>query len=199
VDTAYFCPAAEPATAPQVVLTGKMSYHANVTAAMQLVDDIMPRVWQRRPDVEVVIAGSAPARGVRQLARRHAPRVRVTGYVPDLRPYLRAAAVAAAPLAYGAGIQNKVLEAMACATPVVASPQASAALRARPGTDIWLADEPADFAQALLHLLDQPATRRALGAAGRAYVVAHHQWDHIVRDLEGYYDEFAGTTAEQPL
>jgi glycosyltransferase involved in cell wall biosynthesis len=113
--------------------------------------------------------------------------VRVTGYVADLRPHLQGATVAAAPIPYGAGIQNKVLEAMACGLPVVASPQAGSALQARPGIDLLMAGEPADFAAALLKLLGDPALRRALGEAGRQYAVAHHRWERIVGDLEAIY------------
>jgi glycosyltransferase involved in cell wall biosynthesis len=187
VDSDYFVPGERADGPPRVVLSGKMSYHANVTAALTLVNDIMPRVWAQRPEVEVVLAGSAPARAVRHLAERHPGRVRVTGYVADLRPHLQGATVAAAPIPYGAGIQNKVLEAMACGLPVVASPQAGSALQARPGIDLLMAGEPADFAAALLKLLGDPALRRALGEAGRQYAVAHHRWERIVGDLEAIY------------
>jgi polysaccharide biosynthesis protein PslH len=192
VDSDYFVPAEVPAEAARVVLSGKMSYHANVTAALTLVNDIMPHVWAQRPTVQVVLAGSAPARAVRRLAAEHAPRVSVTGYVADLRPHLQSAAIAAAPVPYGAGIQNKVLEAMACGVPVVASPQASSAIQARPGIELWTAGEPTEFAAALLRLLADPPLRRALGAAGRRYAVLRHRWDRIVGDLEGMYDDFIG-------
>ncbi len=187
VDSNYFVPPEQPAHETRVVLTGKMSYHANVTAALRLVNEIMPHVWRQSPDVQVVIAGSAPPRAVRQLASE---RVRVTGFVPDLRPHLQAATVAAAPIPYGAGIQNKVLEAMACGLPVVASPQASSALEARPGEELWVASEPAEFAAALVRLLADPALRQRLGQAGRQYVVRRHRWDGIVGDLERMYDDF---------
>jgi glycosyltransferase involved in cell wall biosynthesis len=196
VDSGYFLPAPTPSQAPQVVLTGKMSYHANVTAAVRLVEDIMPIVWGQRSDVSVVIAGSAPTRRVRELAERNAPRVTVLGHVADIRPHLQAAGVAVAPITYGAGIQNKVLEAMACGIPVVASPQASSALRAVVGTEILVASEPNEFAQAVLRLLGDPGLGQRLAAAGRSYVVKNHQWTSIVADLEGYYDEFAGAAAE---
>jgi glycosyltransferase involved in cell wall biosynthesis len=178
---------------PRVVLTGKMSYHANVTAALNLVEKIMPHVWRERPDVQVVIAGSAPTPAVRRLAAQHAPRVSITGYVADLRPYLQSAAVAAAPIPYGAGIQNKVLEAMACGVPVVASPQASSAIQAEIGTELWVAGEPAEFASALLRLLADPGLRRQLGEAGRQYALAHHRWERLAGDLEGVYDGVIGT------
>ena len=188
VDTDYFYPAREPVTASRVVFSGKMSYHANVSAALTLVSDIMPHVWTKNPEVEVVLAGSAPPREVRALASRFAPRVTVTGHVADLRPHLQAAALAAAPIPYGAGIQNKVLEAMACGVPVVASPQASSAIAARPGSELWVAESPEAFATQILHLLSDPALRQALGAAGRQYVETHHRWDRIVGHLEALYD-----------
>lgn len=192
VDSDYFTPNENLTVVPRVVLSGKMSYHANVTAALSLVNEIMPHVWAQLPDVQVVLAGSAPSGALRRLAAQHAPRVQLTGYVADLRPYLQSAAVAAAPIPYGAGIQNKVLEAMACGVPVVASSQASSALQAQVGQELWVAGKPAEFAAALLQLLADPALRQTLGAAGRRYAVVHHRWQRIVEDLEGMYDDFIG-------
>jgi glycosyltransferase involved in cell wall biosynthesis len=194
VDTDYFSPAAAWARSNQVILTGKMSYHANVTAALHLVNDIMPHVWGRLPDVQVVIAGQAPPREIRALAERHPSTVAVTGFVADLRPHLCAAAVAAAPIAYGAGIQNKVLEAMACGVPVVASPQASSALQARPERDLLVADTPAGFAAAIVRLLENPGLRLQLGAAGLQYVRLHHRWETITAQLEAFYEQCREST-----
>ncbi|HEX9018480.1 MAG TPA: glycosyltransferase, partial [Anaerolineaceae bacterium] len=113
VDLDYFQPdPREPRCPASLVISGKMSYHANVAMALELVNKIMPIVWSRKPDVEVKIVGKDPPAAILELASN--PRVVVTGTVPDIRPYLRQATIAAAPLAYGAGIQNKVLEAMAC-------------------------------------------------------------------------------------
>src|SRR5262249_25081467 len=171
-----------------VVLSGKMSYHANITAAHNLVGNIMPLVWERRPNVKVVIAGSAPTAEVRALGARHAQRVRVTGYVPTVRDYLQAATLAVAPMPYGAGIQNKVLEALACGTPVVASPQAVAALQPPPGEALRLAESPTDAAAAILELLDDAALRARLGAGGHEYVAQHYNWYAVTVGLESIYD-----------
>jgi len=102
---------------------------------------------------------------------------------------MRRATLAVAPVPYGAGVQNKVLEAMACGTPVVVSPQAIAALAVQPGRDLVVADGAEAFARAVLELLDDPARRAQLGRAGRAYVEQHHSWDAITARLESIYRE----------
>jgi glycosyltransferase involved in cell wall biosynthesis len=188
VDLARFSPPAGPREPETVVLSGKMSYHANVTAAHQLISHIMPRVWARRPNVKVNIVGSSPAPEVRALARQHAPRVSVTGYVPDVLPYLQGATAAVAPMAYGAGIQNKVLEAMACGTPVVASPQAVAAFEAPIRDALLIADGAQASAEAILSVLADPALQAGLGGRGRAYVEQRYSWQVVTGELESIYD-----------
>jgi glycosyltransferase involved in cell wall biosynthesis len=193
VDAAYFQPAADVAREPATIaLTGKMSYHANVTMALFLMREVMPTVWAQRPDVKVSIVGKDPTREICALAEN--PAVTVTGTVSDIRPYLQRATIAAVPIAYGAGIQNKVLEAMACGTPVVATPQAVAALAAVPNRDLLVAGLAGEgkpdgngMAQAILSLLGDPHRQTALGAAGRAYIQTHHNWENIAAQLEGIY------------
>ncbi|NIW43885.1 MAG: glycosyltransferase, partial [Gammaproteobacteria bacterium] len=114
-----------------VVITGKMSYHANITMAVYLAEEIMPRVWAERPGVQLEIVGKDPSPEVQNLGEHK--NVSVIGGVPDLRPYIQKATVAAAPILYGVGIQNKVLEAMACGTPVVVTPQAVSAIDVNDG------------------------------------------------------------------
>jgi glycosyltransferase involved in cell wall biosynthesis len=174
VDTEYFANAWQPVSPPCVVFSGKMSYHANEAAARRLVERIMPRVWQQRPDVEVVLAGKDPPSGLQALASDR--RVSVTGYVEDLRPWLCHASVAVSPLVYGAGIQNKVLEAMSSGVPTVASPQAVSALTADVGRDVLVADSDAAFADAITSVLDDRALASALGSRARAYVERCHDW-----------------------
>ncbi len=186
VDLAGFAP---PATAEvrapaRVIFTGKMSYHANVSGAVHLVQAIMPLVWAQRPDVEVWLVGKDPAPEVRALATS---RVIVTGGVESMAAALQAATVAAAPIPYGAGIQNKVLEAMACATPVVASPQAASALAAVAGKDYLPGETPQAFAAALLGLLNDVQARVAVGEAGRTYVEENHTWQAAAARLEALY------------
>lgn len=203
VDLDYFTPGRERRQPATLVLTGKMSYHANVTAAIYLVREIMPLVWAQRPDVEVWLVGKDPTREVLALADpggNGSRRVLVTGAVPDIRAYLRRATIAVAPVPYGAGIQNKVLEAMACGTPVIASEQAVSALQAQAGRDLLVAQDPPAFAQSILHLLNSPLERASLARAGRSYVERHHAWAFCVAHLEQIYGKVIHTaTAAERL
>jgi glycosyltransferase involved in cell wall biosynthesis len=162
-----------------------MSYHANVTMVLYLANEIMPRIWARKPEVKLWIIGKDPSNKIKSLARK--PAITVTGAVDDLRPYLRSATISVAPVQYGAGIQNKVLEAMACGTPVISTSAAVAALDVQPGQDLLVADDPARFSENVLSLLNDGERQRKIGAAGRRYVEQHHDWDHIAARLEEVY------------
>ncbi len=174
-------------SARTLVVSGKMSYHANITMVLNLVERIMPLVWRERPEVRLQIVGKDPPPKIQALAAER--RIEVTGTVPHVRPYLQRAAVAVAPLAYGAGIQNKVLEAMACGTPVVCTPQAVSALEVEPGRHLLVGETPEEFAAAVLSLLASPQRRAAIGMAGHDYVERYHRWDSIAARLEGIYQQ----------
>ncbi len=187
VDLDYFAPldvSRDPAT---LVFSGKMSYHANVAAALDLATQVMPHVWRQLPDARLTIVGKDPTAELLALASD--PRITVTGTVPDLRPYLARATVAVSPMRYGVGIQNKVLEAMAMATPVVSTPQAITALQAQPGRDLLVADTPQALAEAVVALLTDGTLRHRVGQAGRRYVETHHNWSVAAEKLEALYRE----------
>jgi len=170
-----------------VLFAGKMSYHANEAAARRLAEHVMPLVWRSRPDTRLVIAGKDPSPALMALAVPG--RLEVTGFVDDLGAVMAGATVMAAPLVYAAGIQNKVLESMASATPVVTSPSACAALDAEIGRDVLAASDDRAFAEAILELLTDRARRDAVGAAGRAYVERQHDWGTLARSLMEVYRE----------
>ena len=193
VDQSYFTSNETLTRKPSaIVMTGKMSYHANVSMVMHFVRDVLPRIWTTRRDAQLWVVGKNPPKEVQRLQEH--PLITVTGTVPDIRPYLRAAAVAVAPTPYSAGIQNKVLEAMACGTPVVASPQAVAALGVMRGRDLVVADDPDTFAGEVIALLNDSGARRSLGRAGRRFVEMHHEWGDSVRKLEDIYSELIYAT-----
>jgi len=170
-----------------MVISGKMSYHANVSMVMYFVNEILPRIWSQRSDVELWIVGKNPPREILSLAEH--PEVTVTGTVPDIRPFLRQATLAVVPLTYGVGVQNKVLEAMACGTPVVSTPAAISALKVVPEEEVLLGANPEAFAHAVLSVLENQEQQRKLGEAGRRYVERNHRWPHIAEQLESIYDE----------
>ncbi len=157
-----------------VILTGKMSYHANVAAAQRLIEGIMPHVWRQRPATQVWLVGSSPPRSLQRYAAD--PRVVVTGRVSDVALYLRQATIAVSPLRYGVGVQNKVLEAMATATPVVGDQQCLASLQVQPNRHLFVARDDDAFAAKIVQLLDNPRLQVQMGKNGRTYVEQVHQW-----------------------
>ncbi|PQO95773.1 sugar transferase [Massilia phosphatilytica] len=180
VDTDYFSPE-QPHANPYapgeraVVFTGAMDYWPNVDAVQWFAADVFPRLRERFDDVKFYIVGSRPAPAVQELGKL--PGVVVTGTVPDVRPYIAHAAVSVAPLRIARGIQNKVLEAMAMATPVVVSPQALEGIDAVPGSELVLAEDAGAFVDAVSTLLDgQDSAAAALGAAARAKVQRRYSW-----------------------
>ena len=170
-----------------LVVTGKMSYHANVAMVSHLVKEIMPFIWTDHPNTKLMIVGKDPPMDIVNLSQH--PAITVTGTVKDIRPYIQRATIALAPLTYGAGIQNKVLEAMACGTPVVATPLAVSALNIQDGQEILVSQEPETFAKSVIDLLENPDQRNKVSQAGRKFVEEHHHWGSITTQLEGIYHE----------
>lgn len=176
VDAAYFDPAQPydnpyPAGGPVVVFTGAMDYWPNIDAVEWFVRETLPLLQRQHAGLRFYIAGARPAEQVKALA--NVPGVFVTGAVPDMRPYLRFADVSVAPLRIARGVQNKVLEAMAMARPVVASPQAAEGIDAEAGRHFLVADAPAEFAAAVGRLLAGDA---AMGTSARQCVLERYDW-----------------------
>ncbi|MDB5453988.1 MAG: glycosyltransferase group 1 protein [Caulobacteraceae bacterium] len=173
VDLEYYAPCPLRVDSATIVMCGRMDYAPNAEGAEWFARQVFPQVQARNPEAVFQIVGAAPTAAVRALARH--PGVNVTGAVPDVRPYLARAAVIVAPLRIARGIQNKVLEAMAVARPLVATPQALDGVAAMPGQDVLVAEDPGDFAQACLEAMT-PSTARTLSRNGRRFVVRHHEW-----------------------
>jgi sugar transferase (PEP-CTERM/EpsH1 system associated) len=179
VDAARFSPA-HPLYTPYapheraLVFTGAMDYWANVDAVSWFARDVLPAIRAREPRARFWIVGSNPTAAVRALGDLDG--VSVTGRVADVRPYLRYAAFAVAPLRLARGVQNKVLEAMAMARPVLATSAATRGIDAATPPGVVIADSPESLAQAALFLLeaDDLASR---GAAARRYVTERFDWD----------------------
>lgn len=166
-----------PSGLPVAVFTGSMDYRPNIAAVIWFARRVLPRLAGR---LRFAIVGANPAPAVRQLAGL--PGVIVTGRVADARPWIAHAALAVAPLHIARGIQNKVLEAMAMARPVVATPQAFEGIDARPARDLLVAaDQPAAFAAAVAAVLD--GQHPGLGAAARAAMQRRYAWGATLAGL----------------
>lgn len=187
VDLAYFtagiraCP--YPSGVVPLVFTGAMDYWPNVDAVGWFAHEVLPRLRAAGMAARFYIVGSRPTRAVRRLA--HLPYVEVTGRVADMRPYLAHAFAAVAPLRVARGVQNKVLEAMAMRTPVVASPDAAQGIRAERDIHLIVADRPEDWVSRLLSL--DEGERSRLGEAGRRWVEQHHVWERNLRALDQWF------------
>lgn len=159
---------------PLIVFTGQMDYRPNVEAVRAFAGEVMPAI-RKLYDARFAIVGRRPDASVLALDGQNG--VIVTGAVPDVRPWLAAASVVVAPLQIARGIQNKVLEAMAMARPVVASPGAFEGIDAIPGRDLLVADGTAAQFDAVLTLFEEPEQAAAMGKAARARMVEHYSWD----------------------
>jgi glycosyltransferase involved in cell wall biosynthesis len=178
---------------PTVVFTGKMSYHANVAAALYFAREVLPHIWTQDPEVRFQIVGKDPPDALRQLATDE--RIEVTGTVPDLRPYLAQATVAVCPALYAVGVQNKVLEAMAMGAPVVSTPAGCAALEAERG-HVLAAEGERALADAVMRVISDPALAKRLSTAGRRYVEVYHSWEAMARQLVGIYERARSDMSE---
>lgn len=195
VDAAYFHAAAPEESEPgRIVFTGTMSYRPNADAVCWFAREVLPGVRDAVPEASFAIVGREPAPAVRQLAG--APGVEVTGAVPDVRPYLSRAAAVVCPLRLARGVQNKVLEAMAMARPVVASPAALEGLEAEPGRHVLRADSAAAFRDAVVGLLTDSRLRETIGTAARGHVERHYTWDARLAPLVELCRRLAGRREE---
>lgn len=177
VDCAFFDPAIGyanpyPADITPLVFTGAMDYWPNVDAVLWFADRVLPRITARLPNAALFIVGANPDRRVQALGAR--PVITVTGRVADIRPYIAHAAVAVAPLQVARGVQNKVLEGMAMAKPVIASPMALEGVEATPEKEVLIAKEPDEFANAVLSAV--AGKHPELGGSARHRVLASYSW-----------------------
>lgn len=198
VDLEYFSPRPDgpPKREPRLVFTGVMDYFPNAQGIRHFCEKILPIVARRVPDVRLSIVGSRPSADVLRLAEN--PRVEVTGRVPDVRPYIEDAAAVVVPLILARGIQNKILEAMAMARPVVATRPAFEGVEADEGEGVLVADEPEAFAGHVVRLLDDRDLADDVGRRGRRLVEERYNWAHQLRRLDELIDSIFARDAAAP-
>ena len=200
VDSEYFAPGStsdDAYEANTVVFVGRMDYYPNQQCMFDFCRDTLPLLRAQRPGVKLTIVGADPSPAVRKLGELDG--VTVTGSVPDVRPYVRQAALTVAPLTIARGTQNKVLEAMAMGVPVVASSAAAGGVDAIPGEHLLVADTPMQQRDAILGLMSSPEQRAALSRAGRARMLSNHAWPQSMARLDGIIDRCLAVARNQPV
>lgn len=191
----FIPPAPEAFPRRDIVFTGNLGYRPNAEAAWRLAREIFPYVRQQVPDARLRIVGPDPRGLARELASE---RITVTGFVPDIVAELQGAGAAAAPVNAGGGVKTKVLEAMACGVPVVATSEANRGIEAVPGEEILIGDTAKDFARHLAELLQDQERAAALGRAGRELAVRKFSWRQVGKELLALYAELGSAKGARP-
>lgn len=184
VDTDFFSGPATPPPGPippAAVFVGDMSYFPNEDAAIFFAGKVLPLIRQALPEARFIIVGRNPGRNVRRL--QNIEGVQVTGFVPDVRTYLAQAQVSVAPFSIAAGIQNKILEAMAYGLPVVATPRAAQGLSAGVARAVEQGNTAEELASATIRLLRDPQLARRKGMEGRRRVTVDYSWERALDEL----------------
>jgi polysaccharide biosynthesis protein PslH len=183
IDTGYFEPGYEAIEqSDTLVFTGTMDFRPNVDAVTWFAHEVWSIVREAKPHARFLIVGRRPSEAVKAL--KEIPGITVTGEVLDARPYIKQSAVYVVPMRMGGGVRFKVLEALAMSKAVVTTTMGADGINLTPGHDALFADEPADFAAAVLHLLNSPENRAELAARGRALIERQYDWRTITPLLD---------------
>jgi polysaccharide biosynthesis protein PslH len=183
VDNDYFGPSDEPYDPNTIAFVGRMDYYPNQECMFEFCAKVLPRLQAARPSQKLIIVGANPSSAVQRLGK--VAGVTVTGSVPDVRPFLRRAALTVAPLNIARGTQNKILEAMAMGIPVVTSRVAAGGVDASSPEHFLAASTPEEYAAAILRIIEDPGERSRLSLAGRNRIVTHHDWKKSMQRLDG--------------
>ncbi|MBN2472788.1 MAG: glycosyltransferase [Anaerolineae bacterium] len=186
VDLDQFVPAGDKPETPTLIFTGNFDYAPNQDAAQVLIQHIFPQVKAAIPQAELLIVGNNPPSALRELAGAG---VQVTGRVPDMCPYLDMAHVYVSPLRIGAGIKNKILEAMAMQLAVVGTPISFDGIRVADGQDAVIAEQPEAISRAVIRLLEDDGLRRQIAANARACIARAYTWQGAADAYEALYQQ----------
>jgi glycosyltransferase involved in cell wall biosynthesis len=180
-----------------VVFFGLLSYVPNVDGVIHFVRDIWPRIAVAHPDARCKIIGGGAPSSLQVLA---GPGVELTGFVPDLRPHLAAAAAVVVPLRLGGGTRLKIVEAMAMGKAIVSTTLGAEGIEAVPERDLLIEDDPASFGDAVNRLLAEPSLAARIGQSARQLALERYAWSGAARALEAFYGQImaAGLRSTDP-
>lgn len=195
VDTSYFVPGNE-SDAASVVWAGGMNMFANRDAVTYFVERIWPRICRERPDVVFHVIGQDAPPQLTEFAARDS-RLKVHGFVEDVRSFIQQASVYVVPIRVGGGTRLKVLDALALGKPIVSTSIGCEGIDVTDGLNIRVADDPGDFAAAVVDLLSDTKQRRTLGSAARSLAESRYAWGPITDTLVGAYRHAIGTHTDR--
>jgi polysaccharide biosynthesis protein PslH len=184
VDTTFFSPQGTPPGEDVLIFTGAINYFPNADAVEYFITDVLPLIRQARPGVTFFVVGNAPPESIRRLASSS---VIVTGYVDDVRPFIRRSAVYVVPMRIGGGTRLKVLEAMAMHRPIVTTSIGCEGIDAVHGESVLIADDARAFADATVRLLTDKALCQALVRRGEELVRSRYDWSVVGEQLSDAY------------
>lgn len=195
VDTETFYPDPDNhAITYSLIFSGNMSYPPNIRAAIWFAQQCFPSIKAQLPDVVFTIVGSSPTTEIRELEKL--PGVKVLGFVDSMPRALASAQVCVAPMQSGSGMQFKILEAMACARPVVTTTLGLGSIKAQPGRDLLVADSPEEFSEQVITLLKDSEQSARIGNQARQFVEEHHSWVHSAEQIEELYTKIIAQRAK---
>jgi hypothetical protein len=191
VDLEMFQPNLEPYDTKRIVFTGVMDYFANVETVLYFYREILPFIRKVVPDVKFYVVGSNPTKELLELAATD-PNLIITGYVETIQPYVQQSAVFVAPMRIARGVQNKILEAMAMGVPVVTNSLGFKGVSATAGVEILVEDDPYNFAQQVVKLMNDSVWRREASRNARSAVVERYNWNNNLSGINNILAEVAG-------
>lgn len=187
VDVTHFSPDYASETAAHLIYIGSMDWYPNEDAVSFFAEEVLPKIQKNVSDVQFTIVGGNPSERVQRLAAMKG--VVVTGRVPEIKPYFAEATVFVVPLRIGSGTRLKILEALAMGKAVVSTTVGAEGLALQDGKEIFIADEPNPFAEAVTRLLTDPKLRMEIGKNGRARVEQDYDWRNIAEKLNNVYEK----------
>ena len=183
VDTDFFMPSKEPAASiADLVFLGSMDWMPNIDGMQWFTDEIWPLIRAKRPKTTLAIVGRKPTPAILALGQK--PGIKVTGTVPDVRPWLHGSKLSIVPLRIGGGTRLKIYESMAARVPVISTTIGSEGLDYRDGETIRIADSPAPFADRCLDLLDDIPSMNRMAEAAWNLVANHYSWQAVTAQFE---------------
>ncbi len=194
VDTHEIQPVPRRTDSHNILTMGTLYYPPNADGIRWFLQEVLPLVRKKMPDVTITIIGKNPPKDFVRLAEDPKSGVSVTGFVEELDPYFAKSALMVIPVRAGGGMRVRILEAFARAMPVVTTTIGLEGIDAQPGTDVLVADTPADFADAVLRLMQDQSLQASLASNGRQLVESRYDWQVVLGELDKTYERLAATS-----